>query len=170
MDLAKELLKPFSKAETAKLVDYIKVNPVRFKALLEMYLRGPYRLTQRAAGPLAICVKSNPSLILPHFKEVLKVLEQPTVHDSIKRNTLRIIQFAEIPKKYHGKLIDLCFRYLSDKKEPVAIKAFSMTVLAMLLQRQPELYNELKIIIEDQLPYSSPGFVSRARKILKKKF
>jgi len=42
-----------------------------------------------------------------------------------------------------------------------------MTVLHQLIQTIPDLKKELKIILEDQLPYASPAFTVRARKILK---
>jgi hypothetical protein len=50
----------------------------------------------------------------------------------------------------------------------VAVKVFAMTVLSTIINDQPDLKKELKTIIEDQLPYASPGFVARARKIIKK--
>ncbi|GHN02752.1 hypothetical protein WSM22_42410 [Cytophagales bacterium WSM2-2] len=54
-----------------------------------------------------------------------------------------------------------------DKKEPVAVRVFSMTVLGNLAVKVPELRNELIPLIEDQMPYVSAGFVSRGRKVLK---
>jgi hypothetical protein len=41
-----------------------------------------------------------------------------------------------------------------------------MTVLANLAKSEPDLGQELKIIIQDQLPYASAGFQARARAIL----
>jgi hypothetical protein len=43
-----------------------------------------------------------------------------------------------------------------------------MTVLYRLIEKEPDLKKELRIILEDELPYASPAFVSRARKILQK--
>jgi hypothetical protein len=54
-----------------------------------------------------------------------------------------------------------------NKKEPIAVKVFSMTVLANLSKSSPDIKKELRIAIEDQLPYGSAGFVSRAKKVLK---
>ena len=49
----------------------------------------------------------------------------------------------------------------------MAVKVFAMSVLSQLVDGVPELSQELRIIIEDQLPYASAGFISRARKVLK---
>jgi hypothetical protein len=42
-----------------------------------------------------------------------------------------------------------------------------MTVLFNIVKKYPELKDELKMSIEDQLPYGSAGFKSRGRRILK---
>jgi hypothetical protein len=42
-----------------------------------------------------------------------------------------------------------------------------MTVLLNIVKYVPELKEELKIIIEDQMPYASAGFQSRGKKTLK---
>ncbi len=57
MDLKKRLDLGQSKTQTYELVDYVNGIPNRFKELVEVYLKGPYRTTQRAAWPLSICVE-----------------------------------------------------------------------------------------------------------------
>jgi hypothetical protein len=64
-------------------------------------------------------------------------------------------------------LANICFGYLSDPKEPIAVRVFSMTVLANMAKENPELKNEIIPIIEDQLPFGSAGFRSRGTKVLK---
>ncbi|HEY3430380.1 MAG TPA: hypothetical protein VGK39_06865 [Cyclobacteriaceae bacterium] len=166
MDIKKEILKEHSKKQTAKVVNYIGNDPQRFKALVKTFLEGPYRITQRAAWPLALCVQDHPNLITPHLKEVLKMLGKPGTHDAVKRNILRFLQDIDIPRKFYGFVTDKCFT-LMDPKEPIAVRVFSMTVLSNIVQHEPELKKELKIVIEDQLPYASAGYLSRAKKVLK---
>eukprot|EP01031_Cornospumella_fuschlensis_P001081 gene1081-1357_t len=66
-------------------------------------------------------------------------LKQDNLHDAIKRNTIRVLQTVEIPEELHGIAADICFQYLSNHEEAVAIKAFSMTVLFNLSKHYPEL-------------------------------
>jgi hypothetical protein len=54
-----------------------------------------------------------------------------------------------------------------DPKEPIAVRVFSMSVLANITRHEPDLKKELRIIIEDQLPFASAGFRARAKKVLK---
>lgn len=167
MDLKREILQEHSKRQADKIVKYVGASPSRFKELVKVFLAGPYRVTQRAGWPLSICVEKYPDLATPHLSILLKHLNKPGIHDSVKRNTLRILQFIEIPKRLHGKVADICFTYLTDKQEPIAIHVFAMSALEPIARENPELKRELQIIIEDHLPFASAGYLSRARKVLK---
>ena len=167
MELKKTLEKGHSKAQTNAIVSYIGNNKNRFKALVKVYLEGPYRITQRAAWVLSYAVENHPALIHPHLKEIIDFLEQPGIHDAVKRNTMRLFQFIEIPKKYEGKILDLGFGYLQDRKEALAVRVFSMSVVARIISDQPDLQKELRILLEDELAYAQPAFLSRAKKVLK---
>ena len=166
MDFKKELLKEHSKKQTTKIVNYIGHDPKRFNLLVKAFLSGPYRVTQRAAWPLSNCVRACPGLINPHLKSVLKMLDKKDAHVAVKRNILRLLQDIEIPKKFYGVLADKCFE-LMDPQEAIAVRVFSMSVLAAIAQKEPDLKRELRILIEDQLPFASAGFLSRAKKVLK---
>jgi hypothetical protein len=167
MDFRKEILKEHSKEQAHKLADYVGSNPSRFKSFVEVYLAGPYRVTQRAAWSLSIIAEQHPKLLAPHLKKLLDFLSKSGIHDSVKRNTMRLLQFIDIPKRNYGQVAELGFAYLQSKKEPIAVKVFAMTVLARIVKDEPDLRIELKMIIEDQLPYSSAAFISRAKKVLK---
>jgi hypothetical protein len=167
MNLIKLILKEHTKSNTSKIVDWISNDPNRFKELVDIFLAGTYRVTQRAAWPLSRCVEHHPNLINPHLKRVIDHLKRPGIHDAVKRSTVRFLQDIKIPKSMQGRVADSCFGYLSDPKEPIAVRVFSMTVLANMAKENPELKNEIIPIIEDQLPFGSAGFRSRGIKVLK---
>jgi hypothetical protein len=167
MDLRTALLKEHSRNQTLKIADYVGLSEPRFKELVDVYLAGPYRITQRSAWALSLCVERYPHLLKPHFKRILDHLKTPGVHNAAKRNTIRLLQFVEVPKVHFGRVADLCFGYLRDNKEAVAIRVFSMSVLNNLARREPDLLGELRITIEDRMHSSSPAFRSRASKILR---
>jgi hypothetical protein len=167
MDLVEVILQKHSRAQALKISKYVGADPGKFKILVDVFLEGPYRVTQRAAWPLSLVVEQHPALIIPHLKKILDQLKKPGIHDAVKRNTMRLLQFIDVPKKYDGRVADICFTFLRDRKEAVAIRVFAMTVLANISMQNPDLKQELKLIIEDQLPYESPAYVSRARRVLK---
>ncbi|MBX2971385.1 MAG: hypothetical protein KF803_18610 [Cyclobacteriaceae bacterium] len=167
MNLEKEILKEHSKAQTLKIVRYVGNDPERFSELVSLFLKGPYRVTQRAAWPLSICVEHNPEIVKPHLKKLVMNLKQPALHNAVKRNTIRLLQFIEVPKSLHGEVATRCFDYLQDNQEAIAVRAFSMTVLANIAKTNPGLKRELIMILEDILPYGSAGLISRARTTIK---
>jgi hypothetical protein len=80
---------------------------------------------------------------------------------------LRLLQDREIPDTVLEEAADVGFKIMESKGEPIAVKVFAMTMLANICKKVPELKNELKLIIEDQMPYGSAGFRSRGGKILR---
>jgi hypothetical protein len=168
MNLKAAALREHSKAQCNKIVKYIGNDPKKFAELVNVFLAGPYRVAQRISWPLSCCIEQNTTLIHPHLTKILKYVQKPDVHDAVKRNVVRLLQFVDIPGKNHGTAVNICFKFFNDNREPIAVRVFSMTVLASLAREIPELKNELILLIEDQLSYGSAGFVSRGRKLLKK--
>jgi hypothetical protein len=166
MNLREEILREHSKSQTLKIVKYIGNDKERFAELINLFLGNTYRITQRAAWAVSYCAEEHPELIIPYLERMLDNLNQP-VHDSVKRNTLRTFQDIDIPEKLQGKAADICFKLLRDKDETIGTKVFAMTVLHNLSKQHPDLENELRIAIEEQMPYASAGFRSRGSKILK---
>lgn len=166
MNMMQTLLRDHSRAMRDKIVAYVGHDKTRFATLVHLFLGGPYRITQRAAWPLSHCVEKHPNLIKPHLKKIIRNLSRPGLHDAVNRNTMRLLQFIYIPVALQGEIAALAFDMLSNRKEPIAVRVFAMSTLAKIAKDHPGLRSELRIILEDQLPYASPGVSSRARKIL----
>lgn len=166
MNLKEEILKEHSKAQCTKVVNWVGGSQQRFDELFALFLADKYRVTQRAAWPVSYCVIAHPVFINKHWKKLISNLKKPNLHDAVKRNSIRLLQHIEIPEKYQGDLMDICFKYLESPTETLAVKVFSMTVLANLAKIYPEIKPELKLLIEDQLPNQSAGFKNRGKKIL----
>ena len=94
-------------------------------------------------------------------------MQEPEVPDAVKRNVVRILQFVGIPRGLQGVVANLCFALISSIDEPIAVRTFSMTVLANITQEEPGLKKELEIIVRNMLPYATPAFRARAKKVLK---
>jgi len=166
MKLVELLGQPQTKVQRDKIIRYVS-SQQRFNELMRVFVQGPTRITQRAAWPISYCVENQPQLLNPHYAAVVKLLAIPNQSDTVKRNLLRALQFVKIPVRHQGRITDSCFIFLTGK-EAIAIKVFAMTVLANLAVENHELKNEIVPIIESQLPYGSAGFISRARKVLKR--
>jgi len=166
-NLRAEILKEHSKTQCNKIVDWVGDDQKRFDDLFNLFLQDENKVTQRAAWPLSYCVSSHPRFMKKRLGELIKNLHKPGIHDSIKRNTVRILQEIDIPKKYQGEVMNTCFQYVESPVEAVAIKAFSLTVLGNLAKLHPEILPEIKLLIEEQLPTQTAAFTSRAKQLLK---
>ena len=167
MDLKALVSAEHSKKQCLIIADYIGNNKVRFKKLLQIFADGPYRITQRAAWPLSVCVERYPNLVAGHFPLLLNMLNREQAHVAVRRNVLRLLRYVSIPDKYHGDFVDICFRIFQDKKQPIAVQVFAMIILDHITERYPDIKPELISLIEERLPYASAGFRSRAMKVLK---
>ncbi len=167
MNLLKAVENCHSRAGVEVIVKWVGHSPSRFGQLTRLLLKGARNVQIRASWPLSYCCERFPELAGPHLKQLVRHLRNPDVHGSVRRSVVRSMQFLDIPKSLQGEVADLCFGYLANPSEEPAIRIFSMSVLLNLVEVVPDLGGELKLIIEDQLPYASPGFRSRAKKVLK---
>lgn len=167
MDLRTEILKEHSRAQSEKIAKWIGKDEKRFARFMHLFLHDAYRVVQRAASVLSIIADSDYMMVEPYLEPMVKRMNEPGVHVAVKRNVLRILQFIEIPEALHGDVMNTCFELLADPKETIAVRAFSMTVLANLSKTYPDIKQELKAIILDELEHEpSAGFKARAKKIL----
>lgn len=166
MNLREVILKEHSKANTLGITQWIGNKQDRFDQLMELFLEDEYRVVQRAAWVVSQCALRYPSFILPHLDAVLSAMENP-VHDAVLRNSLKVLAELEIPEEHLGRAISISFDLLAHPKSPVAVKVHAMQVIANLCVKEPDLSEELKLLIEDQWEEGTAGFKSRGKKILK---
>jgi len=169
MDVRAQLLVEHSKANTQKITAYIGDAPDRIAELMNCFFSNEYRVTQRAAMAVSDCFDQNPELMRPYLKLLCQNLENEDLHIAVKRNTVRILQFIDIPEELQAPLFDRCLAFLMDAKMPIAVKAFSMGILYNICKGFPDLKAEVIPVIEQELTHTeSAGVRSRAKNILKK--
>src|SRR6476661_5440862 len=132
MELRQEILKEHSKKQCAKIVEWVGSSQQRFNQLFQLFLTDEYRVVQRASWPVSNCVIDHPYFIKRNFSKLINNLHKKEVHNAVKRNSIRLLQYVDIPKKYQGEVLEICFHTISSPTEPVAVKASSLTVLANL--------------------------------------
>jgi hypothetical protein len=166
MNLRKTILAEHSKSQANKIINWVGDDKKRFAELVHLFLNDEYRVVQRAAWPLSYIAIEHPQLVKPYVGKFVKMLLVKDKHPAVARNVLRFFQFIEIPKKYHGEIVNACFEFLIKSEYPIAFKAFSMKVLSNITQKEPELKRELKLVIEELMKEGSPGIKARGRNVL----
>lgn len=150
-------------------MQWIGRSQKRMDELVHLFTTDEYRVVQRAAWPIGLLAETQPQLLQKHLPLFVQLLRKPGLHNAVRRNITRILQYLQIPEKLKGDVMDACFSFICDVQEKAAVKAFSLTILEQLAVEYPEILPEIITIIEERWDYETAAFHSRARKILKKK-
>lgn len=157
-----------SKEGWKKIREYVGEDEERFKELMDIFFHGEERFVRRCSQPVGVIGEKQPRLIRPYLTEMVAYLKSDPI-DAVKRNTMRIFQFVDIPEDLEGDLFDLGMNYLKSAEESIAVKAFSMTVIRKIAAKYPELATEvihqIEILVKERV---SAGIISRGRHELKK--
>ena len=166
MDSREALMAGHSRQRTMAIVEFIGDDPQRFAELMKVFFEGDYRLTQRAAWPMNYCAEQHSNLIQAYLPKLLDCLDRDDMHEAIRRNIMRLLQYVEIPKRLSGKIYDQSVNLLDDPDQPIAVRVFAMSVAARIAKPEPDLMNELRLIIRKHLPHSTAAFRARAKQVL----
>jgi hypothetical protein len=167
MNIREQLKAELSKWNTDLVSEYVGEDRDRFHELWNLLFPEGYPISPRAAWAIESACGKHPHLLKPYMDELLKALSRVENH-GIKRHMMKILTFQDIPEEYLGNLIDLCFLWIEDPDIPVAVKVHSMQIIYNAIQQFPELKAEFIAVVEDQIPKNSPGFKSRARRLIAK--
>jgi len=166
MDIKTQLLSELSRANIEFTIHVLGNNPENFKILINYIIAEPDPLPMRASWVVEGITIKYPEMIFPYFGILIRNLRKFS-HPGTRRNLLKIFSRIDIPEKYHGILLDICFDWLSSEDRTVAEKVFAMQIIANHLKFYPELSNEFFEVIYDQLPKNSPAFSARVSQIKK---
>ena len=166
-DMLQSLLSAKTSREKLRCQEWFTANGERFDYLMRLVLYDQnWRICQAAVPVLEHVARTKALLLESWWPDMIEVLEKKDQVPARRRNLTRTLQFAHIPRAYLGRIVDWCFRWIADPQEAVAVRVFSMTVVYNATLREPDLSEELRIILEEHLPYGTAGFRSRGQKIL----
>ena len=168
MDLKRQLLIVHNRQNADLIVKWIGTKQERFDELLNILLQGDFKMAQRASWPFCISAIRRPDFIKNHLPKIIENLKRADIHKGVRRNTLSLFVYSPIPENIEGEIMDMCFNFILDPGETTAIKSSSLGILEKLSKRYPEILPELKIIMEDQLPYGATSFKTKVNGILKR--
>ena len=156
-----------SREQTDKVVLFVGNDGSRFSELMNLVLANKKPVSQRAAWAMSLAVQEFPFLFEPYFEPIIALIRQPNVHDSVLRNSLKILEELPIPVQYQGLVVDICLDFILEPQKPSAIKAFAITTLQIICRQHPELASEVKLILVERMEFEKPAYNSRAKKFLK---
>jgi len=152
MELEALLRSEHSRRVTDEVVGWAGERPSlgkdRFGRVMKLVLGKDALLAQRASAAIGPVAEQWPELVEPYLPRLVDCLGRETLHVAVHRNALRALQAFEIPEEIGGAVVDVCIRMLEDPTQPVALKAYSVTIFARLSRAHPELQQELKQLLK----------------------
>ena len=156
-----------SRRNTDLVADLILQKHDLFGLLIKIFLKNEDPVSRRAAWVADKVTEKMPEL-LPSCTGLIIENLAGFSHDGMKRQSLRMLTRADLTPDQMGSLINLCFDWLTNLNESVAVKVYSMDILYRISQSEPDLKQELAESIEWRIGEEKPGYQSKGRKILKK--
>lgn len=166
-DLPVELMREHSKRNIVRVTRWVGDDAHRFAMLMELVLNGEETVSRRASWVMSVCVERSPALSALWIRQLFGIMDDELSHPAVKRNTIRSLQFIDIPSRSRGHAVDLCITILRSVRSEIAEKAYAMTVLQNIVKKEPDLRDEAVLVIEPLMEYGSAGVRSRARKVMK---
>lgn len=167
MELRDEILAENSRKQALKVAGWIGNDKKRFSRFLDIFLHDDYRTAQLAAHILSFIADEHPAFIEQNIHAIFNRMFDDNIHVAVKRSVIRALQVINIPEDLHAKVMNTCMDYLADPNETVAVRCFSMTVLANMTKLYPEIEFELGAVLKTRLKDASGGLKVRAREVLK---
>lgn len=146
------------------VIQHIQLHPEAFPELMDCFFDEDLMVCQRSAITVGKIVETRQAIIEPYIRKMLKAQSTP-INSAIRRNVVRTFAWMDIPEKYRGEVFDLCFNYINDPKEAIAVRAFAMAICGKICSYYPELKEELLLVIQLHEEFGSPAFKSQARKV-----
>ncbi|MFT5821895.1 MAG: hypothetical protein ACI8ZM_003151 [Crocinitomix sp.] len=163
MDIGQQLLRETSRRNWDKVITYVGEDEERFAELMRIFFTEESKTIIGASQAVGVISEKQPRLIRPYVVDLIGYLKSNPV-DAVKRNTMRVFQFIDIPEEIEGDLFDIAMTYLKGLDTAIAIKAFSMTALRKISAKYPELAQEvifqIEILVKEEV---SKGLTSRGQ-------
>ncbi len=158
-----ETLLPASSMAQRKLwVTTIVEQDIVMKSLSDL-LKGDKKIAIRFLWLISEIGMEHPEKLLKELPYLFLISDQ--LKPEYKTSFANYWLIAGVPIENEGEAIDLLFQWLVSPETNVTIKARSFMVLYQLTQKYPELKNELKLSLEDQMDKYTISFKRRAEKI-----
>lgn len=160
------ILSTFPGKEAAVLIAKgIAIEPKNMPKLWE-FATSEHKTSWRASWLMDKVYDEAPKLIIPYIPLMIQMIPELEC-ESKQRQFLKLISIEPLPKAISGHFINRCFDLLVSNASPVAVRVHAMQILFNFSQQEPDIKNELALIIRKHMDEGTAGFKSRGKRILK---
>lgn len=110
--------------------------------------------------------ETAPKVLFPCLHQLFQLKSKINGID-VNRSLAKYWQLCGIPEEHEAEAIDMLFDWLNDSTSNVSLKMHAAEALFNTSSTYPELRNELKASLEEQLHKNSKSFNTRAGNLLR---
>ncbi|MDD2563259.1 MAG: hypothetical protein PHU27_03460 [Salinivirgaceae bacterium] len=148
-----------------RLAQFVVETPKSIPFLWSLIATKPYPINARAAWVFEYLCTNNEVLFWSYI-EAIAISFPKTNNESVMRILSKLLMLKPIPEKEEAKVLNAAFDRLTNKALPIALRVNCMQIVYNLTSKHPDLQNELRGIIENEIETGKPAFKSRGWKIL----
>lgn len=164
LQLSTSLIEDQSSENRKRWANYLIENQIDLKDFVDLML-SERKLALRLIWLVGDLCEQNAAYVAPAVS-AFYALKNQVKFPNYDRSLAKMFLWCGIPENREGEIIDVLFSWILDSKVSVATKTNAMLALQKIMLKYPELKQELKLVIEDQLDKNSVSFGTCAKKIL----
>ena len=168
MEFRNTLAVPIHKLSIDYLVHEVCICPEYFADIYRLTYDAKQTVSWRAIWVCEKLSEIHPDWFIPLYDEIIQRLIDCT-HDGSKRLLLSILYNTPITAPLSINLLNYCLNHMLSPHESIGVQALSIRMAYLLCRKEPELLQELQLILENTEPgLYSTGVRTTIRNILKK--
>lgn len=149
-----------------KWAEHILKNQIPILDLVEL-IKLDKPVSMRFIWLIGVLCELKPEIVKPAIPYFFSV-KNDVKFSNYDRSLAKMFSLCGIPKELEAEAVDMLFNWILDPAILVSTKNYSVDALLKFSENYPEIKNELKIVIEDQLSKNSVSFDKHAKRILEK--
>ncbi len=159
---------PIHKLSIDSLVQEVCLCPEYFEDIYRLTYDEKQTVSWRAIWVCEKLSEIHPDWFILLYDEIIQRLIDCT-HDGSKRLLLSILYNIPIPTPISVDLLNYCLDHMLSPQESIGVQALSIRIAYLLCRKEPELLQELQLILENtELDFYSTGVRTTVRNTLKK--
>lgn len=164
MEFIDQLQSRLTKKQQTHLVARVNASESLFNEIINILIHEKGMAQQGAAWIYGYSGIEHQSIVLNRLGELVNSIK-PKTHPSVLRNTLRVLMRIKITEPFRGMVFENCYKWAEDSSQPVAIRAFALHTMSKILDFEPELANEIDLLIDNISMNASSGLLNTCGKV-----
>lgn len=149
LNLTEILSQPINKAIIMQIISEIELQPSDFQQVFDLIFDKNKNIAWRAAWITDHISRKHSKWFSNQMKVKLISFSQTDAKNGHLRLCLSILLKSGLPADISGDFVNFCFNNILEEKTAIAAKALSIKLLAEICKTEPDLRNEVEVVLRN---------------------